>query len=329
MTVPASKTLHPALFEKPEKKATRDAFGEALLELGKTNANVVALTADLGESVRTGAFEKAFPERFFEVGICEQFMVAAAAGLALEGKIPFATTFANFGSGRVYDHVRQSVCYNQANVKIAVTHAGLTLGEDGATHQMLEDLGMMRTLPHMTVVNPCDFVETRKATFAVAEHVGPCYLRMGRSGVPVITTEQTPFDIGKANVLMEGSEVSIAACGVMVYPALLAARELKEKHGVSAEVVNHHTLKPFDSKQLVKSAKKCGALVTAEEHQRTSGLRAACAEVLTETHPVPIQYVAVEDTFGESGKPDQLLDKYGLTTVNIVKKALAAVKMKK
>ncbi len=325
----ASLTLHPMLFEKPEKKATRDGFGEALLELGQKDERVVALTADLGESVRTGAFEKAFPKRFFEVGITEQFMIAAAAGLALEGKIPFATTFANFGTGRVYDFIRQSVCYNQANVKIAVTHAGITLGEDGATHQMLEDLGMMRTLPHMTVVVPCDYLETKKAVFAIAEHVGPSYLRMGRASVPLITTDATPFKMGHANVLHEGADVSIAACGVMVYPALMAAKELEKVHKVSAEVVNHHSLKPFDHETLIKSAKKCGAVVTAEEHQRTSGLRAACAEVLTEQCPVPIQYVAIEDTFGESGTPDALLQKYGLTKDNVVQKALAAVKMKK
>ncbi len=325
----ASLTLNPLLFEKPEKKATRDGFGEALLELGKKDERVVALTADLGESVRTAAFEKAFPNRFFEVGITEQFMIAAAAGLALEGKVPFATTFANFGTGRVYDFIRQSVCYNQANVKIAVTHAGITLGEDGATHQMLEDLGMMRTLPHMTVVCPCDYLETKKAVFAIAEHVGPSYLRMGRANVPLITTDATPFRMGHANVLREGKDVSIAACGVMVYPALVAAKELEKEHKISAEVVNHHSLKPFDAATLVKSAKKCGAIVTAEEHQRTSGLRAACAEVLTEQYPVPLQYVAVEDTFGESGTPDALLQKYGLTKDNVVKKALAAVKMKK
>ncbi len=323
----AAKTLHPKLFIEPQKKATRDAFGEALLELGQKNPDVVALTADLGESVRTGAFEKAFPKRFFEVGITEQFMMAAAAGLALEGKIPFATTFANFGSGRVYDFIRQSVCYNRANVKIAVTHAGITLGEDGATHQMLEDLAMMRALPNMTVVSPCDFPETRKAVFAIAEHQGPCYLRMGRTGVPVVTTEATPFEIGKANVLREGSDVSIAATGVMVYYALVAAEALAKK-GVSVEVVNHHTLKPFDEKTLIKSAKKCGALVSAEEHQKFGGLRSACAEVLGESIPVPLQYVAVEDTFGESGKPDLLLKKYGLTAEHIVKKAEAAVKMK-
>ena len=325
----ASQTLHPQLFEKPEKKATRDGFGEALLELGQKNDRVVALTADLGESVRTGAFEKAFPKRFFEVGITEQFMIGAAAGMALEGKIPFATTFANFGSGRVYDFIRQSVCYNQTNVKIAVTHAGITLGEDGATHQMLEDLGMMRTLPHMTVVCPCDYLETKKAVWAIAEHVGPSYLRMGRASVPLITTESTPFKMGQANVLREGTDVSIAACGVMVYPALMAALDLQKSYQISAEVVNHHSLKPFDVKTLITSAKTCGALVTAEEHQRTSGLRAACAEVLTEKYPVPIQYVAVEDTFGESGTPDALLQKYGLTKENVVKKALAAVKAKR
>jgi len=316
------------LFEKPEKKATRDGFGEALLELGQKDERVVALTADLGESVRTGAFEKAFPNRFFEVGITEQFMMAAAAGLALEGKVPFATTFANFATGRVYDFIRQSICYNQANVKIAATHAGITLGEDGATHQMLEDLGMMRTLPHMTVVCPCDYLETKKAVFAIAEHVGPSYLRMGRTGVPLITSDATPFRLGHANVLHEGKDVSIAATGVMVYYALLAAKELEKQHKLSVEVVNHHSLKPFDDETLIKSARKCCALVTAEEHQRTSGLRGACAEVLTEAYPVPIQYVAVEDTFGESGTPDALLQKYGLTKDNIVKKALAAVKMK-
>ncbi len=323
----ASQTLNPALYEKPEKKATRDAFGEALLELGRRNPKVVALTADLGESVRTAAFEKAYPERFFEMGICEQNMIGVAAGMALEGKVPFATTFANFGSGRVYDFIRQSVCYNDANVKIAVTHAGLTLGEDGATHQILEDLGMMRCLPNMTVVSPCDYPETKKATFAVAEMKGPCYLRMGRGNVPVITTDETPFKIGKAEVFREGTDVTIAATGIMVHPALMAAKELKTRK-VSAEIINVHTLKPFDSETLAKSVRKTGALVTAEEHQKHCGLRAACAEALSERHPVPIQYVAVEDTFGESGTPDALLLKYGLTTGNIVKKALAAVKMK-
>lgn len=324
----AARTLHPALFEKPEKKATRDGFGEALLELGARDERVVALTADLGESVRTAAFEKAYPSRFFEVGITEQFMMGAAAGMALEGKIPFPTTFANFGSGRVYDFIRQSICYNRTNVKIAVTHAGITLGEDGATHQMLEDLGMMRTLPHMTVVCPCDYLETKKAVFAVAAFDGPAYLRMGRASVPLITTPETPFQVGRSEILLEGSDVTLVACGVMVYPALVAAKAL-EKEGISAEVINNHTLKPFDSKTLIKSAKKTGCVVTAEEHQRTSGLRAACAEVLSENYPVPLQYVAVEDTFGESGTPDALLRKYGLTWENVVKKAHAALKMKK
>ncbi|MBK8192482.1 MAG: transketolase family protein [Lewinellaceae bacterium] len=292
-------------------RATREGFGAGLLELGRQNPDVVGLTADLMESLQMHHFQKEFPERFFQCGIAEANMMGIAAGLATAGKIPFTGTFANFSTGRVYDQIRQSIAYSHKNVKICASHAGLTLGEDGATHQILEDIGMMRMLPGMTVINTCDFNQTRAATIAIAAHHGPVYLRFGRPAWPVFTPDNQKFKIGKALHLASGKDVTIFATGHLVWTSIEAAKELAEQ-GISCEVINIHTIKPLDDEAILDSVSKTRAVVVAEEHQRNGGLGDAIANLLVHQMPVPMEYVGVKDSFGESGKPLDLLDKYGL-----------------
>ena len=306
--------------EVTEKKDTRSGFGAGLLELGRTNPEVVALCADLTGSLKMDAFKKEFPERFFQAGIAEANMIGMAAGLATGGKIPFTGTFANFSTGRVYDQIRQSVAYSEKNVKICASHAGLTLGEDGATHQILEDVGLMKMLPNMVVINPCDYNQTKAATIAIASHHGPCYLRFGRPKWPVFTDPNQKFAIGKAWTIQEGSDVTILATGHMVWKAMEATNIL-EAAGVSVELINIHTIKPLDDEAILKSAAKTGCVVTAEEHQLNGGLGDSVCQLLSRNEPTPVEMVAVHDQFGESGKPEELLDKYGLGTDNVVEAA--------
>ncbi len=311
-----------------ESKATRAGFGAGLYELGKKNPDVVALCADLSGSLKINDFINEFPERFFQSGIAEANMMGMAAGLTIGGKIPFATTFANFATGRVYDQVRQSIAYSGKNVKICASHAGITLGEDGASHQIMEDIGLMKMLPHMTVINPADYNQTKAATIALADHVGPAYLRFGRPKVPNFTPEDQHFEIGKAINLIEGNDVTIIATGHLVYPSLKAAEELAEKN-ISAEVINLHTIKPLDEEAVLKSVKKTNAVVTAEEHLRNGGMGDSIAQLLARKHPLPLEMVAVDDTFGESGKPDELLKKYNLDIPDIIRAAEKSVERKK
>lgn len=299
-------------------KDTRSGFGAGLTELGKSNPNVVALCADLIGSLKMDDFKANHPERFFQTGIAEANMMGIAAGLTIGGKIPFTGTFANFSTGRVYDQIRQSIAYSGKNVKICASHAGLTLGEDGATHQILEDIGLMKMLPGMTVINTCDYNQTKAATIAIAAHKGPVYLRFGRPSVANFTTEDQTFEIGKAVLLQEGKDVTIIATGHLVWEALQAAEILNEK-GISAEVINIHTIKPLDNEAILKSIKKTGCIVTAEEHNFLGGLGESVARVLAENHPAPQEFVATQDTFGESGTPAQLMEKYGLNAAAIVK----------
>lgn len=307
-----------------DKKDTRSGFGAGLLELGKRNPEVVALCADLTGSLKMDAFQKEFPDRFFQVGIAEANMIGMAAGLTIGGKIPFTGTFANFSTGRVYDQIRQSVAYSGKNVKICASHAGLTLGEDGATHQILEDIGLMKMLPHMVVINPCDYNQTKAATIAIADYEGPVYLRFGRPSVPNFTPADQKFEIGKAVHLFEGKDVSIFATGHLVWKAIEAYYILKEK-GIDAEIINIHTIKPLDSESVLRSVQKTGCAVSAEEHNRIGGLGDSIAQELTRHYPAPLEMVAVNDSFGESGTPDQLMTKYGLDTADIVNAALKAV----
>jgi len=308
-----------------EKKDTRSGFGAGLSELGDKNPRVVALCADLTGSLKMDAFAKKYPERFFQVGIAEANMMGIAAGLTIGGYIPFTGTFANFSTGRVYDQIRQSIAYSEKNVKICASHAGLTLGEDGATHQILEDIGLMRMLPGMTVINTCDFNQTKAATKAIAEHVGPVYLRFGRPAVPVFTPADQVFEIGKAITFTEGTDVTIIATGHLVWKALEAESALRDK-GISAEVINIHTIKPLDAAAILRSVKKTKCVVTAEEHNMFGGLGDCVAQLLAKEYPSPMEFVAVKDTFGESGTPDDLMRKYGLDTpdiVNAVEKVIA------
>ncbi|MGB1729306.1 MAG: transketolase family protein [Crocinitomicaceae bacterium] len=298
-------------------KDTRSGFGEGLAELGDENENVVALCADLTGSLKMNAFQNAHPNRFFQVGIAEANMMSLAAGMTIGGKIPFTGTFANFSTGRVYDQIRQSIAYSKKNVKICASHAGLTLGEDGATHQILEDIGMMRMLPNMTVVVPADFNQTKQATKAIAEHDGPVYLRFGRPVMPIFIKPDSPFVIGKAQTIYEGSDVTIIACGHMVWKSIEAVEELKKK-GISVDLINMHTIKPLDHSAILDSVRKTGCIVTAEEHMANGGLGEAVAQVLSRNYPCPQEFVAVNDSFGESGKPMDLMDKYGIGTSNIV-----------
>lgn len=299
------------------KKDTRSGFGDGLTELGKTHENVVGLCADLTGSLKMGDFKKNNPERFFQIGIAEANMMGIAAGMTIGGKIPFTGTFANFSTGRVYDQIRQSIAYSNKNVKICASHAGLTLGEDGATHQILEDLGMMKMLPGMTVINTCDYNQTKAATIAIADHEGPVYLRFGRPKVPNFTPADQKFEIGKAVMLSEGTDVTIIATGHLVWQALLAAEKLEEK-GIKAEVIDIHTIKPLDEAAVLKSIKKTGCVVTAEEHNYLGGLGESISRTLSVNFPAPQEFVATMDTFGESGTADELMEKYGLTAEHIV-----------
>jgi len=299
------------------KKDTRSGFGDGIAEAARKNKNVVALTADLAGSLKLQQFIKEFPERFIQVGIAEANMIGIAAGLTIGGKIPFTTTFANFSTGRVYDQIRQSVAYSGKNVKICASHAGVTLGEDGATHQILEDIGLMKMLPGMTVIVPCDYNQTKAATLAVAEFEGPVYLRFGRPSWPIFTDPNEPFVIGKAQRFSEGTDVSIFACGHMVWNAIQAGVALEEK-GLSVEVINIHTIKPLDEEAVLNSIRKTRCAVTVEEHNIIGGLGDAIAQVAAKNFPIPIEYVGTKDTFGESGTPDQLLKKYGLDIPDII-----------
>jgi len=310
-----------------EKKDTRSGFGDGLTELGKTNPNVVALCADLVGSLKMDDFIKNNPERFFQVGIAEANMMGIAAGLTIGGKIPFTGTFANFSTGRVYDQIRQSIAYSHKNVKICASHAGLTLGEDGATHQILEDIGLMKMLPGMTVINTCDYNQTKAATIAIADHIGPVYLRFGRPKVPVFTDENQKFVIGKAIQLTEGTDVTIVATGHLVWEALQAS-EILESKGISAEVINIHTIKPLDKEAILNSIKKTKCIVTAEEHNYYGGLGESVARVLAQHNPTPQEFIATNDTFGESGTPAQLMEKYGLNDEAIVKAVEKVLKRK-
>ena len=310
-----------------EKKDTRSGFGDGLTELGKTNPNVVALCADLVGSLKMDDFIKNNPERFFQVGIAEANMMGIAAGLTIGGKIPFTGTFANFSTGRVYDQIRQSIAYSHKNVKICASHAGLTLGEDGATHQILEDIGLMKMLPGMTVINTCDYNQTKAATIAIADHIGPVYLRFGRPKVPVFTDENKKFEIGKAIQLTEGADVTIIATGHLVWEALQAS-EILESKGISAEVINIHTIKPLDKEAILNSVKKTKCIVTAEEHNYYGGLGESVARVLAQHNPTPQEFIATNDTFGESGTPAQLMEKYGLNDKAIVKAVVKVLKRK-
>lgn len=315
-------------FSFTEQKDTRSGFGEGLLELGKTNENIVALCADLIGSLKMDAFQAAFPERFIQVGIAEANMIGIAAGLTIGGKIPFTGTFANFSTGRVYDQIRQSVAYSNKNVKICASHAGLTLGEDGATHQILEDIGLMKMLPNMVVINPCDFNQTKAATIAIAKHAGPVYLRFGRPKVPNFTPKDQEFIIGKGIMLNEGKDVSIFATGHLVWPAIEACMEL-DKNGISAEIINIHTIKPLDKEIVLNSVAKTKCVVTAEEHQKNGGLGDSIAQLLSENNPTPVEMVAVDDKFGESGTPEELMVKYGLSSSDIIKAAIKVIERKK
>ena len=311
-----------------EKKDTRSGFGAGLAELGRKNPNVVALCADLIGSLKMNKFIEENPNRFFQVGIAEANMMGIAAGLTIGGKIPFTGTFANFSTGRVYDQIRQSIAYSGKNVKICASHAGVTLGEDGATHQILEDIGLMKMLPGMVVINPCDYNQTKAATIAIADYVGPVYLRFGRPAVPVFTPEKQVFEIGKAIKLVEGSDVTIFATGHLVWEALEASKVLN-KQGISAEVINIHTIKPLDEKAIINSVSKTGCVVTAEEHNFLGGLGESVARVLVKNIPVPQEFVATNDTFGESGTPSQLMDKYGINYKSIIDLSIKVIKRKK
>ena len=312
-------------FTFTEKKDTRSGFGAGLHELGKNNSNVVALCADLTGSLKMNAFKKDFPDRFFQVGIAEANMMGLAAGMTIGGKIPFTGTFANFSTGRVYDQIRQSIAYSNKNVKICASHAGLTLGEDGATHQILEDIGMMKMLPGMTVIVPCDYNQTKAATLALGTHVGPAYLRFGRPSWPIFMAADRPFTIGKADKLIDGNDVTIFATGHMVWQAIEAEAKLAEK-GISAEVINIHTVKPLDVEAILDSAQKTKCVVTCEEHQINGGLGDSVAQVLARFYPTPQEIVAVNDSFGESGTPMQLLEKYGLSPNDIIKSVEKVIK---
>ena len=310
-----------------EKKDTRSGFGAGLTELGNKNTDVVALCADLTGSLKMNQFEKDNPERFFQIGIAEANMMGIAAGLTIGGKIPFTGTFANFSTGRVYDQIRQSIAYSGKNVKICASHAGVTLGEDGATHQILEDIGLMKMLPGMVVINPCDYNQTKAATMAIAEHFGPVYLRFGRPAVPIFTPKDQNFEIGKAVKLTDGSDVTIVATGHLVWEALEASKELNSM-GVSAEVINIHTIKPLDEDAILKSVSKTGCLVSAEEHNYYGGLGESISRVLALNNPVPQEFVATNDTFGESGTPSQLMKKYGLDSYTITMKSKKVISRK-
>ena len=310
-----------------EKQDTRSGFGAGLLELGRSNPNVVALCADLTGSLKMGDFKKEFPERFFQVGIAEANMMGLAAGMSISGLIPFTGTFANFSTGRVYDQIRQSIAYSEKNVKICASHAGVTLGEDGATHQILEDLGMMRMLPNMAVINPCDYNQTKAATIAIADHQGPVYLRFGRPKVPIFTPDDQIFEVGKAVKFTEGNDVSIFATGHLLWHAIEAEARLADR-GISAEVINIHTIKPLDEQAILESVRKTKCVVSAEEHQLNGGLGDSIAQLLSRVAPAPLEMIGVNDSFGESGKPAELMEKYGLSTGDIFDAVLRVIERK-
>lgn len=310
---------------KNDWKGSREGFGDALVHLGKANPKVVVLTGDLTGSVRADAFKKKFPNRFFQFGVAEQNMMCAAAGMSLVGLVPFVCTYGIFSSGRCWEQLRLSVCYSNCNVKIEGTHAGLLVGPDGASHQATEDIAITRVIPNLTVIVPCDSIEAKKATLAAAAIKGPVYLRLGREPIPVITTKKTPFRIGKANIMTTGKDVVIIACGAEVHQALLAAKELQFQ-GIQATVVNIHTTKPIDKKVIIAQAKKTGAVVTVEEHQVIGGLGSAVAEVLAKNYPVPIEMIGIQDEFGTSGHPMELIKKYNLYYTDIVKGVLKVLK---
>jgi transketolase len=320
--------LNPKLFDEDiEQRPSRDGFGEGLVIAGEENPNVVALCADLTESTRMEPFKDKFPERFFEVGVAEQNLVTVASGMAHEGKIPFTSSYATFSPGRNWEQIRTTICYNNNNVKIVGSHAGISVGPDGATHQALEDIALMRALPNMVVLSPCDAIEAKKATLAAAKLLQPTYIRLSRDKVPTITTEETPFEIGKSQVFAEGKDVTIVATGQMVYHSLLAARELGEQK-ISVRVINISTIKPIDKKALLLAAEETGAVVSVEEHQVNGGLGGAVAEVLSQNYPVPLKIIGIEDRFGESGTTAELLEKFGLSKENIIRGVLHVLRLK-
>ena len=321
--------LNPKIFDKDvQAVGTRDGYGQALLELGESNKDVVVLTADLAESTRVEEFGKKHPERFIECGVAEQNMMGIAAGLALSGKIPFVSSYAVFSPGRSWDQLRVSVCYTEANVKVAGAHTGISVGPDGATHQALEDIAIVRVLPNIVVEVPCDAIEARKTTLAAAAHKGPFYFRFGREKTPIITTDEAPFEVGKAQVLKDGDDATIVACGPLVYQSLLAAKQLEDK-GIHVRVINNHTIKPIDTLTLAKAAKETGAIVTVEEHQVMAGMGAAVAEALAKNYPVPMEFIGMQDTFGESGNTNELYEKYGMSVGAIYKAVENVLKRKK
>ncbi len=308
-------------------KATRFGFGEGLVELGKKDDKIFALGADTVSSVAMDGFQREFPERFINVGIAETNLLGVAAGLSIVGFIPFVSTYGVFASGRPWEQIRTTICYSKLNVKIGGSHSGLMVGPDGATHQALEEISIMRCLPNMTVLVPCDLIETKKATIAAAYYNGPVYIRYGRESIPIITEDKTPFEIGKAIKMKDGKDVCIMACGSMVYEALMAA-EILEKENIKARVLNIHTIKPIDKQAIIEATKDCGAIVTVEEHQIFGGFGSAVAEVVVSNNPVPMEFVGVKDTFGESGKPADLIAKYGLKDINIVEAVRKVLKRK-
>ena len=315
------------ILDQAERIPSRDGYGHGLVKFASRNKNAVALCCDLTDSTRVNCFKGRFPDRFVELGVAEQNMVGVAAGLSMMGKIPFISSYAVFSPGRNWDQLRVSVCYSNLNVKIEGAHAGISVGPDGATHQALEDIAITRCLPNMTVIVPADAVEAEKATIGAGRRKGPVYLRFGRGKTPVMTTAKTPFSIGRAHVYRSGTDVSIIACGVMVYEALVAAEHL-HKQGISAMVINSHTIKPLDGRTIIRAAKQTGAIVTAEEHQIYGGLGSAVAEVIGQNYPIPVKFVGVQDRFGESGPPDKLLAKFGCTAKDIVKATKSVLKLK-
>ena len=308
---------------------TRDGFGQGLVEAARRNENVVAVCADLVESTRMQAFRDAFPERFIEIGVQEQLLVAMSAGLAMAGKVPFVASYAMFCPGRAWEQIRTNMCLNDTNVKVAGAHAGVSVGPDGATHQAIEDIAIMRPIPRLTIVVPCDSVQTKKATLAVAELDGPVYLRFGREKSQVVTTDETPFEIGKAQVFRDGKDVAIVACGIVVYDALIAAERLAREDGLDCLVLNNHTVKPMDAPAILAAARTCGAVVTVEEHQIQGGMGSRVAEILVAEHPVPMEFVGVDDRFGQSGTPAELLAHYGMSADDIRAAVLRAAARKR
>ena len=320
--------LNPKLFTKEvEQIPTRFGYGEGLVIVGRENSNIVALCADLTDSTRTSVFKKEFPDRFVEVGIGEQNMASLASGMAAVGKIPFISSYAMFSPGRNWEQIRTTICYNNQNVKIAGAHSGVSVGPDGATHQAIEDIAITRVIPNMVVLAPCDAIEAKKATIAAARYKGPVYIRFTREKTPVMTTEDTPFEISQAEIYRNGKDVTIIACGPLVYEALKAAEELT-KEGIEAEVLNNHTVKPMDKETILKSVKKTGCVVTIEEHQAAGGMGSAVSEILSQNYPVPMEIIGVKDRFGESGEPNELLEKFGLTAKNIIVAARKVLKRK-